>query len=72
MTEHSNGVRLLVRVPRKKTKNGVRKEDSKEAVHVQEKKENGKEGSKEAVQESKLKSWGILSAVGINLELGGV
>ena len=43
---------MLARVPKKRKEV---KEDSKEAVHVQEKKENGKEGSKEAVQESKLK-----------------
>ena len=68
MAEHSNGVRLLAKIPRKEE----RKEDSKEAVHVQEQKENRKEGSKEAIQESKLKTGEILGAVGINLELGGV
>ena len=52
LTEHSNGVKLLAKIPKKK-----RKEGSKEATHVQEKKESGKEDKKEAVQESKLKNW---------------
>ena len=72
MTEHSEGVRLLAKVPRKESKK-VRKEGSKEAIHVQRKRKRvEKTAAKKLSKSQKLKSWGILSAVGINLELGGV
>ena len=37
MTKHSEGVRLLAKVPRKESKERVRNEGSKEAVYVQRK-----------------------------------